>query len=1122
MSHKSKGRSGKKMKKWILFIVMTVLLLISIRGHADDTDLFIAPVKPNILIIVDNSNSMDEDFYGNAVGSFSPASKSVVGKKALRTIIDSYKNKLNVRLMSYNISGVSGYYLHNSPYFVSYDPKSYCPNPPPECVQYAQTGDGGAKATCISACQADNPLFDVNYFDEILNNYGIGTEPHTRYSNLVYPHNQKRVNPADPGKFIYYKHAYPFYSGSNQGTAFCYGTGYSPNEGPPWDSRTCWSSKTGTNDDYSGGYSGSSYGITIVPTDSDYALGYADFGMRLSWYYVGRTWFASGSPGNGYLHVPVDNLVDKFGNPTATYTNVWNKLDPKENDEAGYMSCGNNTCSYIVNAGLTPTAGTFQEAINYFQGVGIYDKKSPITERCQKNFIIYVTDGLPSVNESGTAGSADSLMPSVLAKIDALRNLLKSVKGKDYNFDIKTYILGVGLSDEAKLKLDDMAVHGGAALYGKAYYADKPDELVTGLENIFSNIIENSYSYTSPSVPSVRMVDKDVLYISSFIPEEKSPFWMGTLKAFQLNSDGTLPVDGAGNPLNARIWDAGVNLKGTSPDARKIYTYVGGTMVDFTSANITKGDLGVATDALRDAVINYVRGNVQDTYDLDNDGNKTEQRPWKLGDIFHSNTVIVGSPSPYYKDTGFDGTGGFYDTNKSRTKVVIVGGNDGLLHAFNATTGVEEWAFIPNSLLINLKAMMFTPHTYYVDSTPKVSDVWFYSSPLDQTKGTDEWRTVLVCGLRKGGKHYFALDITDTLNPQYLWEFPHSGDPQISNYADFLNNTLGQSWSEPAIGKVKILNGSNLLERWVAFIGGGYDSTEKPGKDADVGRAFFVVDIKTGEIMKQFSGLSKMDHCFAAPPTAVDINLDGYIDKVYIGDLGGQMWVFDVSSDTTTNWTGQRLFRAPGADDEKHMIYYQPAVAFDKYRVPWVFFGTGNREDPNESSNPPERFYAVKDDGLGIYPRTEGELDDVTPDPQNTFNVASKKGWYLQLDKQGKSLEKVLAKPTLFNQLVYFTTYKNKDTDDPCSGGGVSSLYTVEYRSGGGALEVDELSELSGPAGTRSKEVGIGAPSTPVISVNVKAQGSIIIGTTSGQIYSQQGFSPSSGKVLLYWREVIP
>jgi type IV pilus assembly protein PilY1 len=322
---------------------------------------------------------------------------------------------------------------------------------------------------------------------------------------------------------------------------------------------------------------------------------------------------------------------------------------------------------------------------------------------------------------------------------------------------------------------------------------------------------------------------------------------------------------------------------------------------------------------------------------------------------------------------------------------------------------------------------------------------------------------------------------------------------------------------------VRIKQGNDFLDRWVAFIGGGYDDAEKVDKDATVGRAFFVVDIKTGWIIKQFFvDDAKWTHCFAAPPTAVDLNMDGYVEKVYIGDKGGQMWVFDVSDSQVTNWTGQVLFRAPGASAEKHMIYYQPAVAFDKNRVPWVFFGTGNREDPNESSNPPERFYAVEDDGLGNYPRREDDLDNVTPDAKNTFNVASKKGWYIQLDKQAKDLEKVLAKPTLFNQLVYFTTYENKDTDDPCSGAGVSNLYAVEYRSGGGALGVDELSDLSGPAGARSKDVGIGAPSTPVISVSTKAQGSLIIGTTSGQIFSQQAFSPTAGKVLLYWREVVP
>ena len=157
------------------------------------------------------------------------------------------------------------------------------------------------------------------------------------------------------------------------------------------------------------------------------------------------------------------------------------------------------------------------------------------------------------------------------------------------------------------------------------------------------------------------------------------------------------------------------------------------------------------------------------------------------------------------------------------------------LHAFNATTGTEEWAFIPNSLLKNLQNMT-SAHTYYVDSSPRVADVWFYSdsNPSGITKTKDEWKTVLVCGLRKGGKYYFALDITDTLDPNYLWEFPKSTDSATLAL-------VGQSWSDPAIGRVTV----GGVEKWVAFIGGGFDSTNT------VGRAFFVIDIKTGDIIKR-------------------------------------------------------------------------------------------------------------------------------------------------------------------------------------------------------------------------------------------------------------------------------
>ncbi len=140
------------------------------------------------------------------------------------------------------------------------------------------------------------------------------------------------------------------------------------------------------------GYSSYWFGGGFQPTDEDFALGFYNFGNRQDWQYSGRTWFANtSSSGQGFLHVAVADNPSDNTQKNALLT----KLALNENNETAYMSCtGANTCAHIVNAGLTPTAGTFQSAINYLQG-----GTSPIQYWCQKNFVVFVTDGLPSVNE---------------------------------------------------------------------------------------------------------------------------------------------------------------------------------------------------------------------------------------------------------------------------------------------------------------------------------------------------------------------------------------------------------------------------------------------------------------------------------------------------------------------------------------------------------------------------------------------------------------------------------------------------------------------------------------------------------------------------------------------------
>jgi type IV pilus assembly protein PilY1 len=661
---------------------------------------------------------------------------------------------------------------------------------------------------------------------------------------------------------------------------------------------------------------------------------------------------------------------------------------------------------------------------------------------------------------------------------------------------------------------------------GYAFFAEDATQLSKAFKTIIRYIQQQSFTFTSPTIPSVRLIDKDAVYLSSFVPNN-TPFWKGNLKAYRLNEDGSLPVDGSGKPLSSNnIWrpntqeGVGEILKGKDPNSRNILVYLRGSINKFLQANLTDNDLNLGPDATNcnsecQKLVSYVRGT--DTYDI----KVAEDKNWKLGDMFHSNPVIVGEPSRFFDDEGFSGPGGFYEKNKDRTKVIIEGANDGMLHAFNTDTGNEEWAFIPNCLLKTLNSMK-TSHTYYVDATPKVGDVWFDLNG-DNKKAADEWRTVLIGGLRKGGKQYFALDITNTLDPKFLWEFPKSTDTATLA-------KVSQSWSEPAIGKVKIEQGGGLVEKWVAFVGGGYDPyDEKKPNQAIVGNVFYVIDIMTGNIIKEFSGLTFMMHSFPAPPTAVDTNADGYVDKVYIGDLGGQMWIFHVSFDainktSNSRWYGERLFQAPLALTplEKHNIYYQAAVAFDRKGNPWVYFGTGDRESPTDTTNPAERFYAVEDDGKDTYPRTEynDTLKDVTD--LNTFSLdQTKKGWYIILEKQGiKRLEKVLGKPTVFNKLLYFTTYYYDQRDNPCEVAGDPKLYVVEYLSGGGALAFDDY--LKGITSERSKIIGEGVPSSPVITANMQGKDSVIIGTTTGQVYSTKALSPTTAKQILYWREVIP
>jgi type IV pilus assembly protein PilY1 len=432
-----------------------------------------------------------------------------------------------------------------------------------------------------------------------------------------------------------------------------------------------------------------------------------------------------------------------------------------------------------------------------------------------------------------------------------------------------------------------------------------------------------------------------------------------------------------------------------------------------------------------------------------------------------------------------------------------------MLHGFRESDGAELWGFIPPDQLDNLEdlAEIIGGHDFYVDASPIAADV--------KIGGT--WKTILMFGQRRGGKNFYALDITDTSNPQYLWSFTDS--------------KMGETWSEPAIGKIRISDGS---DKWVAFVGGGYDTASNNNS----GKAFFVIDLATGaklwEYYKPASPVGDQQYVgfsFAASPTAVDLNNDGFVDRVYIGDVGGQLWKFDVSASATltsglvTNWTGKRLFAAsasqsnPPAAGEFYpaqAIYGAPTLSYDSNHNLWVYFGTGDRNHPNNTSA--NRFYGIKDNTTMTNGSvlTESSLTNVT---SGTGTVTQ--GWYVILNNN----EKVLSASDVFNNAVYFTTFTPATTLTCGSSGGNAKLYSVNLTTGDAAVNFATGTLLGGgqSALVNAKAIGTGIPSRPVVTIHQTATTGnpyVVTGTTNQQI-TNTPVPPLASKKLLAWREVF-
>jgi type IV pilus assembly protein PilY1 len=791
-----------------------------------------------------------------------------------------------------------------------------------------------------------------------------------------------------------------------------------------------------------------------------------------------------------------------------------------------------NGIAGITTGGGTPLGGQMRDAAAYYKGI-YQGYASPIQNACQANYVILITDGLQTDTQSSNA-------VQVQAGIAFRQDHSTSIPGLQ---NLITHTIGFAMEggedelNQAKAALQEAATNGGGSFYDAANEAALQEALLKAVYQI----MEGVFAFATPVVPTTSATGISRAYMAAFQTSSNptQPFWRGYLKAFNRDEQGQLRTNADGTPDEActltfadgttkpcLAWEAGDVLSRKDPGSRAIKILSGTNLVDFSSGNVTPSDLGVSTAAERDHIVNFVRG--VDVNDEDLDTDTTEVRPWKLGDIYHSTPVLVTQPFLPSSDPTYRAFRAGY---ASRPPILFAGANDGMLHAFRESDGEEVWAFLPPNLLPALKRVAARSglHQFYVDSSPIAADVKIQrGAPYNDS--VPGWRTIAVFGERRGGNAYYALDITEPGLPGYLWSFT--------------DNKVSESWSEPVIGKVKMSSVTGSTERYVAFFGGGYDTQSNNSH----GKAVFAVDVATGQKLWEYyndgatDDRQYMNYSIPASPLALDLNGDGYIDRLYIGDIGGQLWKFDLSaaatlsggnSGTVNNWTGKRFFVAsadanPPAEGEYYPsqpIYGTPNAAIGSDGKLWLYFGTGDRNHPNNTSA--NRFYGIRDDQAGASAMnqatawTNSNLSDAT---SAAPNLTTTKGWYVQL----ASTEKVVAPPDIFNQVVYFTSFTpSTAAAAACGTGGTAKLYAVQMLNGFAALNWatgDVLGASATAASTRGTSIGEGMPTGSSVSLtdtSTEVFAVSIAGKSDGTISILPAPAPANMRRILYWREVF-
>jgi type IV pilus assembly protein PilY1 len=868
----------------------------------------------------------------------------------------------------------------------------------------------------------------------------------------------------------------------------------------------------------------------------------------------------------------------------------------------------------------TPLRSGLETVGKYFDDHSDIGQPDPIFSQCQQNFTILFTDGYWNDDSVADAiGNADGdSRTKTLADVaryyynkdlSGLTNTVPtSVIDPNNKQHMVTFAVAFGVKgglvdtdgdgypnpvldendnwganpfDNNSAKIDDM---WKAAFNSKGSFvnARTPQDLLAAMQSSLAEISDRVGSSAAVATNSGSLNDGSHAFQARFDSGE----WAGQLIAYTFNADGELnPIADwdAADVLDTQNYNTGrviltynpsidfpsggaVEGKGipfrfptayktpnattemSSSQIAKLMKYAPYTLTTTTGSQIT------ANQNHGSAVQNYLRG--QRT----NEGSGTyafRVRASTLGDIVDSDPQYVGAPRGRYPDSLQSAAySAFKTAYANRTPMVYVGANDGMLHGFRESDGMELLAYVPDKVYTALPELTRTTysHNYFVNEAPAIVDAW-----LPNYNTTGAWRSILVGSLGRGGQGIYALDVTDPAN------FSETNAASIVKweFTDADSADLGYTYSQVSIGKMA--NG-----KWAAVFGNGYNNTEADGAASTTGRAYlFIVDIETGDLITKIdtaAGSTTTPNGLASP-VMIDANNDSVIDLIYAGDLQGNMWKFDVTASNPNSWdvayktgaTPKPLFTTAGGVNQP--ITTRPIISSHPAKKAgyMVYFGTGKyleSGDNDPSGANTQAFYGVWDKNLSSHTTftsanlvqqyitnqylKEFNTGDADPDndievtvrdqSDNAVNWNTQLGWFMELKPQKVSGvtntsnfgEKQVANAILRDGRIIFTTLV--PSQNQCDFGGNSFIMQIDDENGG--LLPDPPFDLNGDEVFDAVDTYVGGIQSDVGIVgtlNVQQDGEVeqALGSGSGGDMGTFDLSPGVNAIgRQSWRQV--